>query len=499
MAAPTTGYFPKTGDDLVDAMTTGYRWNLTSDRTIDFAVANGFSGEYWNNIHSVNSYMSDAINLFSYYANVKFNNVGLFLNPSAAFNGGSEITLSLDGSGYMSPSTWAIGFFPDSRYNQSFYNGAPGDLFLNINSAANYLPSYEPGSQGWFLLLHELGHTLGLKHPHDDGGTGRPTFGQLRMGSLDVDLATIMSYNDDGSWNDFSWDPATPMILDVYALQYLYGKNNSTNSGDSVFTLVNDGYYKTIWDASGSDTIDLSSNYSGWTIYLPNESWSNLVDTKAGFALPTYDYSLTVPTNLNWLAGDFENVIGSNYSDIIYGNLFSNRINGLNGNDSIEAGYGFDTIYGGLGSDYIQGGFNGDQIFGEEGNDDLRGGNGLDLIVGGVGNDTIRGAKGTDTLTGGEGADVFIFHTDLDGTINVDTITDFVSGVDRIELSASIFTAFANQIGSTVGIGQNLIYNQSTGVLSYDADGAGFVSPLAFAIIGTASHPLMGNDFLIAA
>ena len=105
-------------------------------------------------------------------------------------------------------------------------------MYLNIDSEANSYTSYEPGSQGWFLLLHELGHALGLKHPHDDGGTGRPTFEELNRAGLNDDTTTVMSYFDTTeSLNEVSYDPATPMILDVLALQYLYGKNTSTNSG----------------------------------------------------------------------------------------------------------------------------------------------------------------------------------------------------------------------------------------------------------------------------
>jgi RTX calcium-binding nonapeptide repeat (4 copies) len=193
----------------------------------------------------------------------------------------------------------------------------------------------------------------------------------------------------------------------------------------------------------------------------------------------------------------WETVFAGN--DQIYLSDQDDQVNAGSGDDIVEAGRGFDRIWAGSGDDYVQGGFNGDQIYGEAGNDDLRGGNGLDLIVGGVGNDTIRGAKGTDTLTGGEGADVFIFHTDLDGTINVDTITDFVSGVDRIELSSAIF-GNAGAIGANVGLSQYITYNAATGVLSYDQDGTGAGAAKAFAILGTDSHPTsVDNIFWITA
>lgn len=351
----STGYFSKTGDSIIDGTTSGYKWILGTSRTVDFAVANGFKSEYWNDIYGVGKFLGAALNTFSDYADIKFNSAGYFLNPTAAFNGGSDITLSMDGSGalFQSNNVWAMGFFPSSGYN-SIYNGAPGDVFLNVNSEANYLPSYEPGSQGWFLLMHELGHTLGLKHPHDDGTTGRPTFSNLGMGSLDIDLATIMSYNDDGGWNQFVWDPATPMILDVYALQYLYGKNLQTNAGNSVLKLSTDSFYKTIWDASGEDTIDGSLCTSGWTIFMPNQSLSTLVDTKAGYALPNADVNANTPSNLTWLAGDYEHVIGTNFADTIVGNLFNNRIKGSGGNDLIDGGAGSDlAVFTGARSQYL--------------------------------------------------------------------------------------------------------------------------------------------------
>ncbi len=66
--------------------------------------------------------------------------------------------------------------------------------------------------------------------------------------------------------------------------------------------------------------------------------------------------------------------------------------------------------------------------------------------------------------------------------------------------SASIFGAFAAQIGQTIGPNANLTYNSTTGVLAYDADGAGSTLPIAFAIMGAPAHPAaMGSDFLIVA
>ena len=213
-----------------------------------------------------------------------------------------------------------------------------------------------------------------------------------------------------------------------------------------------------------------------------------------GFTNGLVRYTLT---DINLSVYDYFNTV--TWESLLSGNDMIIASDSIEEGDVIEAGYGFDTIYGGLGNDRIQGGFNGDRVYGEDGNDDLRGGNGLDLIVGGAGNDTIRGAKGTDTLTGGEGSDVFIFATDLDGKINIDTITDFVSGTDRIELSAAIF-GNVGAVGTNVGLNQYIKYNATTGVLSYDADGLGAGAAVAFAVLGADTHPAtVDTDFWVVA
>ena len=56
----------------------------------------------------------------------------------------------------------------------------------------------------------------------------------------------------------------------------------------------------------------------------------------------------------------------------------------------------------------------------------------LDDYVGTSGDDTIEGGTTDDTLTGGDGADTFVFNQDS----GRDTITDFTTGTDKIDLSA---------------------------------------------------------------
>lgn len=79
------------------------------------------------------------------------------------------------------------------------------------------------------------------------------------------------------------------------------------------------------------------------------------------------------------------------------------------------------------------------KIIGGAGNDVLTGVGALDSISGGAGADTITGGAGADTLTGGAGADVFRYNTIATTTgaagVNVDRITDFVAGTDKINFA----------------------------------------------------------------
>jgi hypothetical protein len=141
MANPGMAYFPLTNDQLVDGITHGYYWNLDSSRALDYSVSNGFNGEFWNSSSQVIRYLGEGLGTFSNYANIRFSYSGFYDNPLIAQRNGSEINLSMDaGSLFSSSRIWALGFFPNPE-NNAIYTGAPGDIFINVNSQANSLPS----------------------------------------------------------------------------------------------------------------------------------------------------------------------------------------------------------------------------------------------------------------------------------------------------------------------------------------------------------------------
>jgi VCBS repeat-containing protein len=114
------------------------------------------------------------------------------------------------------------------------------------------------------------------------------------------------------------------------------------------------------------------------------------------------------------------------------------------GPDSVTGGGNTDQfIHGGAGNDKVNGIGLVHVVYGGSGNDTIKGNGGDDTIHGGSGNDTLPGGYGGDKLTGGNGDNVFVDHSAADSTsTRFDTVIDFTSGADRINLAAFGALAF---------------------------------------------------------
>jgi len=257
-----------------------------------------------------------------------------------------------------------------------------------------------------------------------------------------------------------------------------------------------------------------------------------------------------------------DEIDGGDGADRLAGGEGADDLTGGIGNDSLDGGTGDDVLYSGDGNDNVSGGDGADKIVGGDGagNDSYDGGKGIDTvtytsakagiridlakgtagsitagdaagigsdklkgieniisgdfadiitgskeansIMGGNGSDTINGGLGKDTLAGGLGADVFVFNTKPAGN-NIDTLGDFQSGEDKIQLSLKTFAKLKGAsdylvTGAPTKTTQYLIYDSATGQLSYDADGSATkVKPVEIALIGT-GLTLTSADFIVA-
>ena len=350
MADPLGDSVPLTGDPRIDVVTQGGSWGFGVGLhilTYSFNTVPG--GAVWS--ADAHNAVTQALAAWAAVANVSFTEVvsGGDINQSTA-----DLAFGLS-NGELLNQAGAVGIagFPDATnddvyrdivnaifgtsYTSATYAKPEGDVFIESDYPGfAYL---QPGGDGLLTTLHEIGHALGLKHPFDDGGNGRPTANQLGVPQYDDGLWTIMSY--DFVSPEFSiGNQATPMPLDILAIQQIYGANMSYHTGDDVYVLAADNIVKTIWDAGGTDTFDASQFASPFTNSLT-------IDLRAG-AFSQHGPHSTTAIAFNVV---IENAIGSSLEDVITGNDAANLLIGNAGSDVLRGGAGKDTLIGGTGDD----------------------------------------------------------------------------------------------------------------------------------------------------
>jgi len=248
-------------------------------------------------------------------------------------------------------------------------------------------------------------------------------------------------------------------------------------------------------------------------------------------------YTLTANVErLSLLGSSHINAFGNDLNNVLTGNAGKNILDGGLGADTMRGGLGNDTYVvnnvgdvtsetdgGGvdnvltsvtrtLGTDLENLTLTGTASINGTGNvlaNMLRGNDASNTLSGGSGADTLAGGLGNDTLTGGADADRLVFDT-APGSSNVDTITDFSAGADKLQLDHLVFSGLGTGpglsatmlvAGPSLTLAQDaddhLIYNTSNGALYYDADGVGGDAAIQIATL-TGIPTLMATDFLIS-
>lgn len=441
----------------------------------------------------------DVLATWSSIANITF----LEINETASQVGDLRFTWTTVSNG--GASAWA--YYPDN------YWASGGDVWLSDFFLGDEVgSSWLPGGVVFNTLIHEVGHTLGLKHPF----SGMPTLPT----ATDNAQYSVMSYTEhlNGLFRDVSPDgfggysiqfeniqPKTPMLYDIAAIQHLYGINNNYRTGDDVYTFdSNKPFFQALWDAGGSDTISVFNFTTDCVINLTAGSFSSLgIPSDAlpsgyvGGTQPTYDGTNNLAIALGCL---IENATGGMGNDTLMGNALSNRLLGGNGNDILKGGLGNDTVDGGSGTDtaQLEGAFTSyaisynsglaqytvtglasgtdtysnveffqfsdalrtasdlatsgsanQTLIGTSGNDTLEGGAGDDSISGGAGDDNLVGGAGNDTLDGGAGVDSVAYY-DSPAAVNVNLGAGVATGGDGNDRLIGIENIYGSQYDDTL-------------------------------------------------
>lgn len=231
-------------------------------------------------------------------------------------------------------------------------SGSPeaADVWLNPDAPWD---GYTPGKYGNVTFIHELGHALGLSHSFEGSISGVLPIAEDSYSNTVMSYSALVGF----SGSDVNFYPTTPMGYDIGVMQYLYGVNTTSHSGNDTYTF-NQGqaYFQTIWDAGGSDTIVWNATNQGATIDLRPGAWSTLGNPLT-FSDSSGKFLRTVANTVQIFdTVTIENATGGNANDVIIGNSAANFLQGGGGNDTLSGGDGNDMLMGGPGNDVLDGG-----------------------------------------------------------------------------------------------------------------------------------------------
>ena len=375
------------------------QFNASGDMIIEYTFAPsggtffGFPAVDWTDYEK--QQVDAAFATFETFINVDF---VFTANP-----GDAELTLNKVESGVPILGVMNPPGTPDA--GTAGFNAGTGGLGWDSGDAGGNPTTggLEQGGFGFVTLIHELGHGIGLAHPHDNGGgssilPGVSDSNDPGNGDFNQGVFTMMSYVDgwqthpDGPLNpfdnpDYGW-VGTPMAVDIAVLQSKYGANTDYAIGDDVYVLPTTNgpgtFWSSIWDADGNDTI------------IHDGAVAAVIDLR--------------PASLALEEG---------------GGGWISWVDGIYGGYTIANGVVIENAIGGAGDDYL------------------------------IGN------AANNSLTGRGGADVFVFTIDGGGN---DLIADFEDGIDRVDVSdlrseyrLRDVTITSDLSGTTLSYGDNAI------------------------------------------
>lgn len=400
------------------------------------------------------------------------------------------------GLGTQTPGGSAFAQVPDDTSVPAF---SQGDTWYNHGYRNPGIGEFQATAG----IMHEIGHTLGLKHGHQASG-GNNILLPFNHNSQEYSIMTYQAYagqppipGSNGQFLNAVDYPSSPMLDDIFALQWLYGPDYSYNGSNTVYQwnqvtgeLRVNGHglnvadnrfggvpshhkiFMTVWDGGGTDTYNFSNFSTPVTVDLNPGGWSTPANAMRAnlsgghFARGCIANAFAIPGDLH---AYIENAIGGSNNDAITGNAVKNVLRGNAGNDALS----------GL--------LNDDQLFGDAGNDTLVGGAGRDLLSGGTGFDTFLYRATSESTVAAAGRDL------ISGFQHGDKINLRTIDANALAAGNQNFTFHVNFTGHA-GEVQYDVVAAATLLVSMDVNGDG-IADAAIQVTGVAS--LSALDFVL--
>ncbi len=416
-------------DQVVDQIDSGRNTKITANNTITYTFVDegdGLTGIYNNPKYGFTA--GDGLAAFTDaqadYARTSIDLWDDLIAPEFRETNGRGADIQFANS---ADPAQAYAYYPTDKGGYKFYS----DVFV-ADPTINYTNGdLSFGGYGATTITHELGHTLGLSHPgaYNFDPNIPLSYANNAEYAQDSEQYSIMSYWDASetgarivNWGTFFFsNPQTPLLHDIYVIQSKYGADLTTRTDDTTYGFnstadrevfdfaVNEQPYLTIYDAGGEDTLDFSGFEASTVINLNAGSFSsagqgNITTADTAIALQSLNDAIEVTFGLV----DYYAPIDQGTIDAVMGSF----MNGNSGRIAGDWGHGgvFATQYDNISIAY---------------------GTEIENAIGTDYRDLIIANELDNTLTGNDGDDVFIFLHGGD-----DTITDFESGSDLVDLSA---------------------------------------------------------------
>jgi serralysin len=355
---PAVSSVQLTGDAYIDGVLSGTKW-AASSLTYSFPTDATYYGTAYGNGEPANAFeaftaqqqdgVRKILQMYSSFTKLTFTEVSETSTQHGDLRYAESDSLGTAWAYY--PTTSAVG----------------GDAWFN--NSKNYYDNSIKGNYAYLTMLHESGHALGLKHPHEVKGL----FNAMPADHDSLEYS-VMSYHSyvgsplSGYTNGTYSYPQTLMMYDIAALQEMYGANYSTNNGNTVYswsattgqTFI-DGVgqtapggniiFMTMWDGGGIDSYNFSNYTTNLTVNLNPGAWTTASSTQLAY-LGSGHYAAGNIANALLFDGNvaslIENAVGGSGNDMLIGNVADNWLTGGTGADYLDGGAGGDTaIYSG--------------------------------------------------------------------------------------------------------------------------------------------------------